>query len=212
MLLSMYASYHWAKISQKAFDYRTLVFIIVVSLLSAVFPAYITIVFTFPFTFLSFPFYAYIYEEWSWGLMDRIEFLGIRFSTMDLAIRIPRPWDLGRFLVAFPFFVFVNFVGAILGYCINRKLVEGSLREKLFNFSFKSGAISFVGCYVISLSCFMILGYVTGYRLNHYLNDHTLSYAIANTILLFCIYYFWIPALIATTIYGIYKWFKRKKE
>jgi hypothetical protein len=205
----MYASYHWAKISKKAYVLRMAVSIILISFFSAFFPVSIAIILTFPLTFLSFPFHAYIDPIWTEGWYW-VDFLRIRFLTIDLTA--PLPLDSGRFLVAFPFFLFVNFVGTTLGYWINEKLVEGSLIEKLFNFSFKSGAISFVGCYVISFSCFIILGLVTGYRLNHYLNDHTLSYAIANTILLFCIYYFWVPAVIATTIYGISKWFRRRRE
>ena len=208
MLLSMYASYHWAKMGKKPYVLRMLVFLIVVSFLSAGSPGGSFMTLFIPFSFLSFPFHAYIDPIWTEGCW--VDFLRIDFLTIDLTA--PLPLDSGRFLVAFPFFLFVNFVGTTLGYWINEKLVEGSLIEKLFNFSFKSGAISFVGCYVISFSCFMILGLVTGYRLNHYLNDHTLSYAIANTILLFCIYYFWVPAVIATTIYGISKWFRRRRE
>ena len=209
MLLSMYASYHWAKISKKTYALKMVVFVFLVSYLSARFPASIILAFTFPITFLSFPFYAYIDPIWTEGWYW-VDFLGIRFFVTDLAY--PLPMGSGQLVVAFPFFLFVNIVGAILGYKISERLTKGSLKEKVFLFSFNSGALSLLGCYIINLSCGVVLGYITGYRLNHSLNNHTLSYAIANTILLFCIYYFWVPAAIATTIYGISKWFRRRRE
>jgi len=208
MLLSMYASYYWARTGKKSFILWMAVSIVLISFLSAFFPLSIAIIFTFPLTFLSFPFHAYIYPIRTEGLW--VDFLRIRFLTIDLTA--PLPLDLGRFLVAFPFFLFVNFVGTSLGYWISRKLAEGSWIEKVFNFSFEIGAISYVVCYVTSFANYMILGLLTGYRLNHYLNNHTQTYAIANAISLVCIWYFWVPAVTLTTIYGIYKWFSRRRE
>jgi len=204
----MYASYHWANISKKTYALKMVVFVFLVSFLSAFFPASIIFAFTFPVTFLSFPFYAYIDPIWTEEYWH--DFLGIRFFAIDLAY--PLPMGSGQLMVAFPFFLFVNIVGAILGYKISEILTEGSLKEKMFLFFFKSGAISLLGCYIINLLCIIVLGYITGYRLNHYLNNHTLSYAIANTIIFFCIYFFWIPVVIATIIYGIYKWFRIRKK
>lgn len=126
MLLSMYASYHWAKIGKKPYVLRMLVLLIVVSFLSAGSPAgsFITL-FTFPFTFLSFPFYVYINEvfvgilwEGDWG-----SFLAIRFLTLDMYYTklggTPKSTYM-NFMLAFSFFLLVNFVGAILGYGVSK--------------------------------------------------------------------------------------------
>jgi len=209
MLLSMYASYYWARTGKKSFILGMAVSIVLISFLSAFFPVSIAIIFTFPLTFLSFPFYAHIDPIWTEGWYW-VDFLRIRFLTVELTPSLPLVS--GRFLVAFPFFLFVNFVGTSLGYWISRKLAEGSWIEKVFNFSFEIGAISYVVCYVTSFANYMILGLLTGYRLNHYLNNHTQTYAIANAIFLVCTWYFWVPAVTLTTIYGIDKWFSRRRE
>jgi len=87
-------------------------FVVLSSFLSAILPLSQILFFTFPFTFLSFPLYAYTYEIFIEG-REWVEFRGIRFFPIGLAY----PTDWGHtFLV----FLFVNIVGAVLGYGASR--------------------------------------------------------------------------------------------
>ncbi len=140
MLLSMCASYLWAKeLSKEDYILTIAVFIILISLL----PAIIGITMNpfwliyFPFTFLSFPFYAYS-ESVAW-----IRNVRIRFLTIDLMN--PLPFDLGTLLVAFPFFLLVNVLGALLGYWMGKKLVMEFFGGRLWTVFFGFVGISSIG-------------------------------------------------------------------
>lgn len=142
MLLSMCASYLWAKeLSKEDYILTTTTFIILMSLL----PAIIGITMNpfwliyFPFTFLSFPFYAYS-ESVVW-----VRNVRIRFLTLDLTN--PLPYDLGTLLVAFPFFLLVNVLGALLGYWIGKKLKIQFFGSRLWTIVF-----GFIGIYSVGLS------------------------------------------------------------
>jgi hypothetical protein len=140
MLLSMCASYLWAKeLSKEDYVLTIAVFIILISLL----PAIIGITMNpfwlicFPFTFLSFPFYAYG-ESIVW-----IRNVRIRFLTIDLTN--PLSFDLGTLLVAFPLFLLVNISGALLGYWMGKKLKMEFLGSGLWIVFFGSVGISSIG-------------------------------------------------------------------
>ncbi len=102
----------------------------------------------------------------------------------------------------FSFFLLINLVGAMLGYWINKKLSEESLRRELFDFLFRSGIWSFLVCYAIIWLDWFALGLITQYE----------EFVITSNIWFFCQYFFWVPATIATAIYGVYKWSKSRKQ
>ena len=110
MLLSMYASYHWAE--SEYYIIKMAVFIILVSFLSA----YSGLPFGFflvVFPVLSFPFYAYI-ARWAVGPPLYVEeFHGIRFLTIGGLVT-------EQFIHAFSFFLLVNLFGMILGYAASK--------------------------------------------------------------------------------------------
>jgi len=108
----MYASYHWAR--GENYVRNIGFFILLISFLCALLPLSIIILFTFPVTFLSFPFYAYINPILIEGL-EWVDFLGFRFFPIGFAYPLPIGFGL-----AFPLFLFVNVVGAVLGYEASR--------------------------------------------------------------------------------------------
>ena len=194
MLLSMYASYHWAKISKKPYVLRMAFFIILMSFVSTFFVAGFLFAIYYPLSWLSFPFLSSVEQLHSYTPVTAYK---IHFFTLEIVSISPQNAP----LYVFSFFLLVNLVGAILGYWINKRLLTESFKRNLFDFFFQSWVISLLGCYTL-LGCYIISSSylrVTGW------------FAIANIIYLFCAYFFWIPALIATTIYGI-KWFRRRKE
>lgn len=94
MLLSMNASYHWAKINKKAYLLRMTVFIILVSFLSA-FLASWGILYGFVTPALSFPFYAFYGEMHGspippLGYSDWIPTYSIHFLTMEISSLKPQ--------------------------------------------------------------------------------------------------------------------------
>lgn len=108
MLLSMYASYHWAE--SEYYLIKMAVFIILASFLSA----YSVLPFGFwlvVFPVLSFPFYAYIGERFVTPVYEE-EFRVIRFLTIG--------GFEADFITAFEFFLLVNLFGMILGYAASK--------------------------------------------------------------------------------------------
>ena len=189
MLLSMYASYYasrnLAKIYKRDYVLSMAVFIVLASLFSAAFAYAYFLPMFYPLGSLSFPFS-------STGDLDayNIQFLALRILSV--------PPQNGP-LYGFPFYLLVNLVGVMLGYWINKRPIQGTLKEELFDFFFFSGFISFMVCFFIYLTTFF-----TGFV-------HAYMYPYAWFIVLFCIHFFWIPAVIATTIYGM-KSFRRREN
>jgi len=106
----------------------------------------------------------------------------------------------------FLFFLLINLVGAMLGYWINKKLLEESFKWKLFHFFFRSGILSFIVCYgILWLASIAI-------SLMIYYGASDISFIIASNIWFFSRYLFLVPATIATAIYGIYKRSKSRKQ
>ncbi len=120
MLLSMYASYHWAG---KKNCVRNLGLVILLMLFSCAFlPLGITIMLSFPVTLLSFPFYSYVsriyFEGHGW-----VDFVRIRLLSIDLTAHLPADSPRSHLLStlsAFPLFLCVNVIGAVLGYRASR--------------------------------------------------------------------------------------------
>lgn len=127
MLLSLYASYHWANISKNTYVLRMTVFVILVSFISAYAPLpWGGILLTFPLLVspvLSFPLYGYVDEVLVGNLFEGawVSFRGIRFLTIDMYYARMN-WALTsmQFIITFSFFLFINFVGVIFGYEISR--------------------------------------------------------------------------------------------
>jgi len=112
----MYASYYWANRNKTTYVLRMVVFILLISFFPAIFPLGLFIFFTFPVTFLSFPFYAY-----SYGTSLRIMDHGISFLAVDIIHSTEFSWGDFFPFVPFPLFLFVNILGALLGYWIGKK-------------------------------------------------------------------------------------------
>jgi len=127
MLLSMYAAYHWARISKEAFALRMAFFIILISFLSAISPFPFGVLLPLPLfvsPVLSFPFYAYykkVLVEGYWVSFFRIRFLGIDITSTPSSRGLEQLAPVSSF-----FFLFINFVGALLGFWINR---NGRIQE-----------------------------------------------------------------------------------
>jgi len=173
--------------------------VILVSLLTIFLaPAWILALFILPFMLLSFPFFSTVEQLHSY---TPITAYNIQFFTLKIVSISPE----NSLVYGFSFFTSVNLVGAVLGYKINKILLEKSLKRNLFDLFLKSTPISFGACYLFMVLFYFALGLITGYRLDNYLNDNTLWFIIMNIIYLFTLYFFWIPALIATILYGIYK-------
>ena len=117
MLLSLFLSFIWKEgpLSSE----RMFFFIGLASLASAVSPVSIGLYLTFPFTFLSFPFYGYVDPVFIWENMDWVDTLRIRFLTIDITSNMPMS---GVLVVAFQLFLVVNILGSILGYKMRKKL------------------------------------------------------------------------------------------
>lgn len=128
---------------------------------------------------LSFPFYTDTFVEsptpfpFLFATHHGLYFLGWRISSFTL------PLQLGTLAFLTSFFLLVNLVGAMLGYWINKRLPEESLKRDMFDFFFKFGIWSFL-LFTGSTWIFPVL--------------------------------FWTFTVIATTIYGIYKWMGMRKE
>jgi hypothetical protein len=167
--------------------------VIVASFLSAFVSLFwFWLILLYPFWSVSFPFYSIpILSFGDWGYLTnyRINFVGIEIMSIS-----PQ----NALVYGFSFFLLINLVGAILGYWIKQKTSEESLKRELFDFFFRSGILSFLVCYGIIWINWFALGLVTQYE----------EFVIMSYILLFCRYFFWIPALIATIICGL----KRMKE
>lgn len=204
MLLSMYVSFRLSSdLVQDRVSYVLLmtVFIIVVSFLSTfVCMLWLWLIFLYPFWLVSFPFFST--PELSLGDWGHLISYNINFFGMEIVSISPQ----NVLVYGFSFFLLINLVGAMLGYWINKKLLNEPFKWKLFDFFFRSGIWSFLVCYVIIWLDWFALGLIISYGIND------IWFTIVTTIPFFCRYFFWVPATIATTIYGIYEWFRRRKE
>lgn len=120
MLLSLYASYHWAKMGKTHYVLRMAVFIILVSFVPAISPFPFGMFMPLPIfvsPVLSFPFYSFMgsHPIWLGELEGWIRYCGIGFLTMTSTAAIDVSFmDFAGF--SFCFFLLVNVVGAKLGY------------------------------------------------------------------------------------------------
>lgn len=120
MLLSMYASYHWARTDTlRSYLLKVILFIVVVSFGSVIFPVTLFFLFFFPFLFLAFLSWPAIFVG---GIRTRIDgyvrprwiyFLTLNISTYD---------TLEYIIIAFSVSIFVNILGALLGYLIHASI------------------------------------------------------------------------------------------
>jgi hypothetical protein len=161
----------------------------------------------YPFWLVSFPFYStphLTFGDWGYLTGYNINFFGMEimsippqnaFTSADALMQVAGS---GMHVYAFSFFLLINLVGAILGYWIKQKTSEESLKRELFDFFFRSAILSFLVCYGIILLHWFALGLIIQYE----------AFVITSNILLFCRHFFWVPAVIATAIYGL----KRRKE
>jgi len=161
MLLSMYASYLWANHSKKTYVLMMIAFVPLVSFLSAYIPMdnYYFLFLIFPFhplvyaSFLSFPFYAFIDEIYIRGHpAGWVNFHSIRFLTIDLSFAESSGWGIvyliqhnlwEQILSTFYFFLFVNILGALLGYLIAKKYRIQFFRDKWDT----------VSCVLVAIAC-----------------------------------------------------------
>ena len=147
MLLSMYASYLWANRNKTTYVLRMVIFVLLASFFSAYFHGseeYYQIslflmffwVPSFYASFLSFPFFAIMDKIYTYPyLAEWLNSYSIRFLTTDLTFAewesyslVYNRWE--QVLSTFYFFLFVNFLGALLGYLIAKKYRIQFLNEK----------------------------------------------------------------------------------
>jgi len=176
-------------------------FIIVASFLSTFAPIpKVYSIYLYPFSLVSFPFFSI--SKLSLGDWGYLTGYNINFFEMEI-ISISAQ---NALVYCFSFFLLINLVGVMLGYWIKKKLAEGSLEWNLLNFLFRSGFWSFLICYAIVWLAWFALSLVAWYGMND------IWFIIVSNTMVFCKHFFWIPATIATAIYGIYKWFGKRKE
>lgn len=150
----------------------------------------------YPLGILSFPFSSSL--DWTQRpppLEEYISSYNIQFLTVKIW---SFPWyDVTRFWAfsVFPFYLFVNAVGVTLGYWMNKRLVDEPLKRELFDFFFRAGLISISVLYIINVITLKLTP-----------NDFPIH------VTLFSMYFFWVPALIATLVYGIRKWPRNRKH
>lgn len=189
MLLSMYASYHLAKFNRRVYIPTMVSLAILISCLSTFFtisPIYVTGFL--PTFFLSFPFFHH-QEQYivglEWGRTyiteSNIHFLDMRILTMPAQ---------DAFLFVFLFLLLINLFGAVFGYWVYRRLSGRLFERKIFDFFCRSLFVSFI------FSLFIFYA--------------TPLFLFGGFLLYVCIPFLWIPAAIATAIYGIHL-FKKEK-
>lgn len=201
MLFSMFISYHLVRrFSSQTYAVLMACWVIVASLLTIFLArAWILALFLLPFMLLSFPFFSTVEQLHSY---TPITAYNIQFFTLRIASISPE----NAFVYGFSFFALVNLIGAVLGNKINKILLEKSLKRNLFDFFLKGTPASLAAFYLFMVLFYFALGIITqGYRVNHYLNDNILWFTIMNIVYFLTLYFFWVPALIATIIYGIYE-------
>lgn len=176
-------------------------FIIVVSFLSAfVCVFWLWLIFLYPFWLLSFPFY--LTPKPFRGYWGAITSYNINFLWVEIGF-IPTENVLVN---GFSFFLLINLVGAMVGYWLSKNLLNESFKRELFDFFFRSGIWSFLVCYIIFFLDWFALGLTAGHEVNNIWST------IIINIPFFCKNLFWIPAAIATTIYGIYDRHGREEQ
>lgn len=192
MLFSMFLSYYLARYGRKTYVLLTACFIVLASLLSIILTFSYKNLFFFLYLprFFSFPFFSALVLSRHRGPISYDIYLpGLKLVSIS-----PQ----NAHLYGFMFFLSVNLAGAILGFWIGKQLTKKSLARNLFDFLSKSVVLSWIGCFVIF--------WITLYDMDLWQNPFYWHFHD------FCMYRFWIPAVIATAIYGIYKWFSMKNE
>jgi len=204
MLLSTYVSFRLSSdLPEERVSYVLSItgFIIVASFLStfASIPKVYSI-FLYPFSLVSFPFFSISklsLGDWGYLTGYDINFFGMKIGSISGQI---------AYLYCFSIFLLINLVGAMLGYWSNKKLSDESFEWILLNFFFRSGFWSFIICYAIVWLAWFALSLITFYGVDD------IWFMIMMNISFFCRNFFWIPAVIATIIYGIQKWFGLRKK
>jgi len=200
MFLSMYLSFRLSSESERRLPIYLLletVFIVVLSLLSTfVCLLWLWILFLYPFWLVSFPFFST--PELLLG--DHGPLVGYDVNFFGLKIVSVCPHNL---VYGLSLYLLINILGAIIGYLINRLLRDRSLEWNLFDFFFRTGILSFLVCYGITWLGWFALGLIVWYGVNG-----SWLPLVAN-VLFFCKFFFWIPALIATLIYGAHSRIKK---
>lgn len=166
MLLSMYLLYHFAR-GGKSWTYLVDVglFVVLISFVSALIPVTEFVIFSFPVSFLSFPFYLWSGElaapEALRGSYPWLPYHSLRFLTANL--NLTPDWALngggvatgpqfysGWFGFAFLVFLLANMLGGVLGYFIGRRYALPAWGEgKLLLVGAASVVLAFVGAILV---------------------------------------------------------------
>lgn len=153
MLLSMYASYHWARLGKEDWFFSISAFIVLVSFISTFFTYLgfflIFLFFLYPLWFVSYPFMSIVDWRRSFGVVAGYD---IHFFTLRI-VSLPTEYAP---LLGFCFFLLVNLAGALLGYWIGTKY-----RIQLFGSKWWKVLWGFIGITSIGLGfVFGALGYI----------------------------------------------------
>jgi len=118
MLLSMYASYHWARLGKEDWFFSIFAFIILVSFISTFLTSLgfflAVLFFLWPLWFVSYPFMGLFVWRRSFGVVVGYD---IRFFTLRI-VSLPTEYAP---LLGFGFFLLFNLAGALLGYWIGTR-------------------------------------------------------------------------------------------
>jgi len=197
MLFSTILSYHLAarRYSQKVYAILMAFWIILASLLTIFLAsAWILALFLLPLMLFSFPFLSTVEQLHSYSPVTAYN---IQLFSINIVSISPE----NALVYGFSFFVLVNLAGAVLGYKINEMLLGKKFKRNLFDFFQYSTLISLGTFYLVLAFFYFALGIITGY----YLNENTqIWFTIAGALFLFSRFLFWVPAVIATAIYGRY--------
>jgi hypothetical protein len=118
MLLSMYASYHWARLGKEDWFFSIFAFIVLMSFISTSL-TYLgfflaVLFFLWPLLFASYPFMGIVVWRRSFGVVAGYD---IRFFALRI-VSLPTEYAP---LLGFGFFLLVNLAGALLGYWIGTR-------------------------------------------------------------------------------------------
>lgn len=177
MFLSMYTSYHLAEISRRMYVPTIILSVLLISGFSTFHAVTISILgfasLAFPVYSLSFPFF-YLSDDLLYSPAYRIRF----FNATVLSVS---PQHI--LLYVFPFFLAINFFGAVLGYWIHKRL--RGIQRVTFSLFSRNLFLSLIFLFLFTPLTFLL--------------------GIFPALIVYCCFpfistFFWIPAAIATLV------------
>jgi len=143
----MYASYHWARTDTlRSYLLKVTLFVVVVSFWSVIFPVNLAFLFLFPILLLTFFSWPALFIQ---GVLDPV--FGIHFPMVNISALDAHEY----YVMAFSLSLFVNILGALLGYLIFKKLRIQFLSSRWWKILWTSVGIICIVPYLGGLHPFM---------------------------------------------------------